>query len=317
MSKKKLLIAGLLVTLVVAFFALDLGRFLSLDYIKSRQADLTALADAQPWLVGGSFFAIYVAVTALSLPGAAIMTLAVGAIFGIVNGTLIVSFASSLGATLAFLVSRYVLREGVQSRFGARLADIDRGVEKEGVFYLFTLRLVPLIPFFVINLVMGLTKMKAWTFYWVSQLGMFAGTIVYVNAGTQLAKIDSLRGILSPGLIASFVLLGLFPLLAKKIVDAVKARQVYARWASVKPKSFDRNLVVIGAGAAGLVTSYIAATVKAKVTLVEAHKMGGDCLNYGCVPSKALIKTATLAKQIRHAKDTASLLPRPRSTSPR
>ena len=303
MSKKKLLIVGLLVALVVAFFAFDLGRFLSLDYIKSRQADLTALAEAQPWLIGGSFFAIYVAVAALSLPGAAIMTLAAGAIFGLVPGTVIVSFASSIGATLAFLASRYVLREGVQSRFGARLADIDKGVEKEGAFYLFTLRLVPLIPFFVINLVMGLTKMKALTFYWVSQLGMFAGTIVYVNAGTQLAKLDSLQGILSPALVGSLVLLGLFPLIAKKIVAAVKARQVYARWARLKPKTFDRNLVVIGAGAAGLVTAYIAAAVKAKVTLVEAHKMGGDCLNYGCVPSKALIKTATLMKQIRHASD--------------
>ena len=303
MSKKKLLIVGLLVALVVAFFAFDLGRFLSLDYIKSRQADLTALAVAQPWLVGGSFFAIYVVVAALSLPGAAIMTLASGAIFGLVTGTVITSFASSIGATLAFLASRYVLREGVQSRFGARLADIDKGVEKEGAFYLFTLRLVPLIPFFVINLVMGLTKMKALTFYWVSQLGMFAGTIVYVNAGTQLAKLDSLQGILSPALVGSLVLLGLFPLIAKKIVAAVKARQVYARWARLKPKTFDRNLVVIGAGAAGLVTAYIAAAVKAKVTLVEAHKMGGDCLNYGCVPSKALIKTATLMKQIRHASD--------------
>ena len=303
MSKKKLLIVAVLVALVVAYFAFGLGRFLSLEYIKSRQADLAALASEKPLGVGGAFLAIYVAVTALSLPGAAIMTLAAGAIFGLVVGTLIVSFASSIGATLAFLAARYVLRDSVQSRLGARLADIDKGVEKEGAFYLFTLRLVPLVPFFVINLVMGLTKMKARTFYWVSQLGMFAGTIVYVNAGTQLAKIDSLRGILSPGLIASFVLLGLFPLIAKKIVDAVKARQVYARWASVKPKTFDRNLVVIGAGAAGLVTSYIAAAVKAKVTLVEAHKMGGDCLNYGCVPSKALIKTATLAKQIRHAKD--------------
>ena len=303
MSKKKLLIVALLVVLVVAFFAFDLGRFLSLEYIKSRQADFTALAEAQPWLVGGSFFAIYVAVTALSLPGAAIMTLAAGAIFGIVTGTVIVSFASSLGATLAFLASRYVLRDSVQSRFSARLAVIDRGMQKEGAFYLFTLRLVPLIPFFVINLVMGLTKMKAWTFYWVSQIGMFAGTLVYVNAGTQLAQIDSLQGILSPALIGSFVLLGVFPLIAKKVVDAVKARKVYARWAKVKPSKFDRNLVVIGAGAAGLVTSYIAAAVKAKVTLVEVYKMGGDCLNYGCVPSKALIKTATLMKQIRHAPD--------------
>jgi SNARE associated Golgi protein/Pyridine nucleotide-disulphide oxidoreductase len=201
------------------------------------------------------------------------------------------------------LVSRYLLRDSVKSKFGARLADIDRGIEREGAFYLFTLRLVPVFPFFVINLLMGLTKMKASTFYWVSQLGMLAGTLVYVNAGTQLAQVSSLRGILSPGLLGSFVLLGLFPLIAKKIVDAVKARKVYAQWAGRKPKAFDRNLVVIGAGAAGLVTSYIAAAVKAKVTLVESHKMGGDCLNYGCVPSKALIKTATLARQMRHSAD--------------
>jgi dihydrolipoamide dehydrogenase len=303
MSKKKIVILALLAALIVAFFAFDLGRFLSLDYIKSRQAEFTTLAADKPLLVGGVFFAVYVAVCALSLPGAAIMTLAAGAIFGLGWGTLIVSFASSIGATLAFLASRYVLRDSIQSKFGARLADIDKGIEKEGAFYLFTLRLVPLIPFFVINLVMGLTKMKAATFYWVSQLGMLAGTLVFVNAGTQLAKIDSLKGILSPGLIGSFVLLGLFPLIAKKIVDAIKARKVYAKWAHLKPKSFDRNLVVIGAGAAGLVTSYIAAVVKAKVTLVEAHKMGGDCLNYGCVPSKALIKTATLARQIQHSQD--------------
>lgn len=303
MSKKKTVILLLVLALVVAFFAFDLGRFLSLDYIKSRQAEFTALASQRPLAVGGAFFAIYVAVCALSLPGAAIMTLAAGAIFGLATGTVIVSFASAIGATLALLVSRYVLRDSVQAKFGARLADIDKGIEREGAFYLFTLRLVPIFPFFIINLLMGLTRMKAWTFYWVSQLGMLAGTLVYVNAGTQLAKIDSLKGILSPGLIGSFVLLGVFPLVAKKIVDAIQARKVYAKWADRKPASFDRNLVVIGAGAAGLVTSYIAAVVKAKVTLVEAHKMGGDCLNYGCVPSKALIKTATLMKQIRHSQD--------------
>ena len=303
MSKKKLLIFASLLGSVAAYFAFDLGRFLSLEYLQSRQADLAALATERPWQVSGIFIAAYVAVTALSLPGAAIMTLAAGAIFGLLAGTVIVSFASSIGATLAFLTARYLLRDSVQSRFGTRLADIDKGVAREGAFYLFTLRLVPLVPFFVINLLMGLTTMRAWTFYWVSQVGMLAGTVVYVNAGTQLAKIESLRGILSPALVGSFVLLGLFPLLAKKIVDAVKARRVYARWRAVKPRSFDRNLVVIGAGAAGLVTSYIAAAVKAKVTLVEAHKMGGDCLNYGCVPSKALIKTATLARQIRHASD--------------
>ena len=303
MPNKKLLIVALLAALIAAYFAFDLGQYLSLAYIKSRQAEFASLAAARPLVVGGAFLALYVAVTALSLPGATIMTLAAGAIFGLLSGTVIVSFASSIGATLAFLVSRYVLRESVQSRFGARLADIDKGIEREGAFYLFTLRLVPLVPFFVINLVMGLTKMRALTFYWVSQLGMFAGTVVYVNAGTQLARIDSPMGILSPALVGSFVLLGLFPLLAKKMVDAVKSRRVYARWAGVKPKRFDRNLVVIGAGAAGLVTAYIAAVVKAKVTLVESHKMGGDCLNYGCVPSKALIRTATLARQIRHSKD--------------
>jgi len=303
MSKKKFIIAAVLIVLIAAYFAFDLGRFLSLDYIKSRQGEFATLYDERPLAVAGIFFAIYVAVTALSLPGAAIMTLAAGAIFGLLAGTVIVSFASSIGATLAFLASRYILRDSVQRRFASRLADINKGVEKEGAFYLFTLRLVPLIPFFVINLAMGLTRMKAATFYWVSQLGMLAGTIVYVNAGTQLAKIETLGGILSPGLIGSFVLLGVFPLIAKKMVESIKKRKVYARWASSKPKSFDRNMIVIGAGAAGLVTSYIAAVVKAKVTLVESHKMGGDCLNFGCVPSKALIRSAKLVKQIRNSPD--------------
>jgi pyruvate/2-oxoglutarate dehydrogenase complex dihydrolipoamide dehydrogenase (E3) component/uncharacterized membrane protein YdjX (TVP38/TMEM64 family) len=301
MAPRKLILIAALAALVAVFFVFDLGRFFSLEFVKQSQAGFAELYAQRPALVLGGFFAIYVAVTALSLPGAAIMTLAAGAIFGLVAGTVLVSFASSLGATLAFLAARYVLRDGVRTRFGTRLAEIDKGVAKEGGFYLFTLRLVPLVPFFVINLLMGLTAMRAWTFYWVSQLGMLAGTIVYVNAGTQLARIDSLRGILSPGLIGSFVLLGVFPLVAKKIVDLFRARRVYARWAGARPKQFDRNLVVIGAGAAGLVTSYIAAVVKAKVTLVEGHKMGGDCLNYGCVPSKALIKTATLLQQMRES----------------
>jgi pyruvate/2-oxoglutarate dehydrogenase complex dihydrolipoamide dehydrogenase (E3) component/uncharacterized membrane protein YdjX (TVP38/TMEM64 family) len=302
MSRSKLFLILAVLGLIAAFFVLDGAQYLSLSYLKSRQTELAGLYAAHPWAVAGGFFAVYVLVTALSLPGAVIMTLAAGAIFGLLAGTVLVSFASSLGATLAFLASRYVLRDSVQTRFGSRLADINQGVEKEGAFYLFTLRLVPLVPFFVINLVMGLTRMKAGIFYWVSQLGMLAGTIVYVNAGTQLARIESLRGILSPGLLGSFVLLGLFPLIAKKVVDAIKQRKVYAPWADQKPKSFDRNLVVIGAGAAGLVSSYIAAAVKAKVTLVEGHKMGGDCLNYGCVPSKALIKTASLLQQMKQSK---------------
>ncbi len=301
MSRQKLLLIGALIVLIAVYFYFDLGRFFSLDYIKQRQQEFAALYADNPLLLIGGFFVVYVAVTALSLPGAAIMTLAGGAIFGLLAGTLIVSFASSIGATLAFLVSRYVLRDSVQSRFASRLTEINKGIEKDGAFYLFTLRLVPLIPFFIINLVMGLTRMKAGVFYLASQLGMLAGTVVYVNAGTQLAKIDSLRGILSPGLLGSFVLLGIFPLIAKKIVDAIQRRKVYAKWAHLKPKTFDCNMVVIGAGAAGLVTSLIAAAVKAKVTLIETHKMGGDCLNYGCVPSKALIKSATLVRQMKHS----------------
>jgi pyruvate/2-oxoglutarate dehydrogenase complex dihydrolipoamide dehydrogenase (E3) component/uncharacterized membrane protein YdjX (TVP38/TMEM64 family) len=303
MSRKKLVLLLALLAVVVAFFALDLGRFLSLDYIKQRQADFAALYAERPLPFIAGFLVIYIVSVALSFPGATVLTLAAGAIFGLLAGTVIVSFASSIGATLAFLAARYVLRDSVQSKFGARLEEIDKGIQRDGPFYLFTLRLVPLVPFFVINLLMGLTRMKARTFYWVSQLGMLAGTVVYVNAGTQLAKIDSLRGILSPGLIGSFVLLGIFPLIAKKIVEGIQRRKVYAKWNHLKPRRFDRNMVVIGAGAAGLVSSYIAAAVKAKVTLVESHKMGGDCLNYGCVPSKALIKTATLMHQMKHSAD--------------
>ncbi len=299
MNSRKLLLLLVIASLASAFFALDLGRFFSLDYFKSQQAAIEAYRAAHPGLTAGIFFAVYVAVTGLSLPGAAILTLAGGAIFGLLWGAVIVSFASTLGATLAFLVARFALRDWVQSQFGVRLKAINAGIEKEGGFYLFTLRLIPIFPFFVVNLVMGLTPIRAWTFYWVSQIGMLAGTLVYVNAGTQVARIDSLRGILSPGLLISFALLGVFPLIAQKIVSAVKARRVYAKWP--KPKRFDRNLIVIGAGSAGLVTAYIAAAVKAKVTLIEKHRMGGDCLNTGCVPSKALIRSAKLLSHMRRS----------------
>ena len=301
MNKSKIILILALIAAIIAFFAFDFGRFFTLDFIKQSQTQFGMLYAQKPLLVIGSFFAIYVVVTALSLPGATIMTVAGGAVFGLGVGLFVVSFASTIGATLAFLAARFALGETVQKKFGARMAEINKGVEKEGAFYLFTLRLVPLVPFFAINLLMGLTKMKTWTFYWVSQVGMLLGTAVFVNAGTQLAKIDSLKGILSPGLIGSFVLLGTFPIIAKKFVGGIKKRKVYVKWNAVKPKSFDRNLIVIGGGAGGLVSAYIAAAVKAKVTLVEAHKMGGDCLNYGCVPSKALIKSAKVANQMRHA----------------
>ena len=297
----KKIVLLLIAAAIVAVFAFDLHSLLTLDSLKSRLEQFREFQAESPFMVAGVFFAAYVAVTAFSIPGAAVMTLAAGALFGLLQGLIIVSFASTIGATLAFIGARYLLRDSVQAKFGNRLKAINEGVEREGAFYLFTLRLVPVFPFFLINLLMGLTSMKAFTFFWVSQLGMLAGTVVYVNAGTELAKIDSLSGILSPGLILSFVLLGIFPLIAKKVTDKIKARKVYAKWN--KPAKFDRNMVVIGAGAAGLVSSYIAAAVKAKVTLIEAHKMGGDCLNFGCVPSKALIKSAKLAHQMRHAEN--------------
>ena len=296
---KKIALLGVIAAAIFSFFYFDLNSYLTLEGMKGSLDTFKSQIADNPVLSIGVFFAIYVAVTALSLPGAAILTLAAGALFGLVQGLVIVSFASSVGATLAFLVSRFILRDTVRNKFKEKLKKIDEGVEKQGAFYLFTLRLVPVFPFFLINLLMGLTSLKTWTFYWVSQIGMLAGTSVYVNAGTQLAQIDSLSGIVSPGLIFSFVLLGIFPWIAKGIVALVSRRRVYKGYN--KPKKFDRNLVVIGAGAGGLVTSYIAAAVKAKVTLVEAGEMGGDCLNYGCVPSKAIIKTAKVANQMRHA----------------
>jgi len=298
---KRIAVLAFLALLIGVFFALDLDRYLTLGAIKETQADFALLQQRSPSAFAAGYLFVYIAVTALSLPGAAVMTLAGGALFGLVGGTVLVSFASSIGATLAFLAARYVFREGVQRRFGHRLGAVNKGFARDGAFYLFTLRLVPVFPFFLINLLMGLTTMRTFTFYWVSQVGMLAGTVAYVNAGTQLARIESLSGILSPAVIASFAVLGFFPLAARRLARLLQARRAYRHWA--RPKRFDRNLIVIGAGAAGLVTAYIAAAVKAKVTLVEADKMGGDCLNTGCVPSKALIHTAKLAHDISHAKD--------------
>ncbi len=298
MQNRKLLIA-LLALLVAGFFFFDIGRFFSLDYLKSEQAALNAIYEQQPFQVIAIFFFGYIAVTALSLPGAVILTLAAGAQFGLLTGAIIVSFASSIGATLAFLVSRYLLQDTIESRFGAKLKTFNRNIEKDGAFYLFTVRLVPVFPFFLVNLVMGLTPLKTGVFYIVSQVGMLAGTLVYVNAGTQLAKIDSLSGILSPGLIFSFALLGIFPLIAKKVIDMIKAKKCYEGYA--KPDKFDQDIVVLGAGSGGLVSAYIGAVVKAKVTLIEKSKMGGDCLNTGCVPSKALIRSGKLMHHITHS----------------
>lgn len=298
MNSRNLVLAAI-VALILAFFAFDLGQYFSLDYLKSQQEALNSFYAAKPVVMLAGFFLIYVAVAALSLPGAAILTLAAGALFGLLPGLLLVSFASTIGATLAFLASRYLLRSSIESRFGDTLKTFNANIDRDGAFYLFTVRLVPVFPFFLVNLLMGLTRLKTSTFYVVSQVGMLLGTAVYVNAGTQLAQIDSLSGIVSPGLLMSFALLGIFPLVAKKIVDMIKARKVYENWE--KPESFDRDIVVLGAGSGGLVSAYIGTAVKAKVSLIEKNRMGGDCLNTGCVPSKALIRTGKLMNNIRHS----------------
>ncbi|NOQ77472.1 MAG: pyridine nucleotide-disulfide oxidoreductase, partial [Methylococcaceae bacterium] len=301
MKSTKPILFLIIISLTVAFFMFDLQQYLTLEMLKSKQDDIQAYRNLHPNLMVVIYGLGYVVVTGLSLPGATILTLAGGAIFGVLWGTVIVSFASTMGATLAFLAARFLFRDAVISRFGSRIKAINEGIEKDGAFYLFTLRLVPLFPFFMINLAMGLTTIKVKTYYWVSQLGMLAATIVYVNAGTQLAKIESLSGILSPALIGSFVLLGFFPMTAKKIVTLIQVKKVYKKFN--KPKKFDNNLIVIGAGSGGLVTSYIAAAVKAKVTLIEKNKMGGDCLNTGCVPSKALIRSAKLLSHLKRSKE--------------
>jgi uncharacterized membrane protein YdjX (TVP38/TMEM64 family) len=283
-------IGAIVATGVAALWLSGAGDALTLDQLKARQADLQAWTSVNLWLAALSFFAFYVLVTALSIPGGAVMTIAAGALFGLLPGTVLVSFASTIGATLAFLAARFLLRQPLRERYGERLKSFDAGIARDGAFYLFTLRLVPLFPFFMINLLTGLTALRTWTYFWVSQVGMLPGTVVYVYAGTQLARIESPGDVLSPGLIGAFALIGLMPLLMRWLARWLQGRRVYR--GHRKPAKFDYNLVVIGAGSAGLVTAYIAAAVKAKVALIEKHRMGGDCLNTGCVPSKALIRSA-------------------------
>lgn len=292
-----LILFGLLFGL---FFVFDLGRFFTLEALKDQHEALQQSYRAEPLFVIGMYVAAYIVMAALSLPGATVMTLAGGAIFGLGIGVPVVLVSATIGATLAFWAARYVLRDAVQRRFGDRLETINKGLERDGVFYLFSLRLVPVFPFFLINLLMGLTAFRSTTFFWVSLSGMLAGTTVYVNAGTQLAAITHSSDVMSPGLIISFAVLAFFPWLARWGIERIKIRRLYARWP--KPAHFDRNLIVIGAGAAGLVSAYIAAATRAKVTLIESHKMGGDCLNYGCVPSKALIRTAAFLQQVKNSR---------------
>jgi len=301
MRKNRLFWLAVIALLIGLGIWLDLHSFITLENFKARQAEVNAWVAGQPLLAALGYFLIYALVTAVNIPGAAVMTLIGGALFGLAQGTVLVSFASSIGATLAFLLSRYLLRDYVERRFGNFTNRINKGVTQDGAFYLLTLRLVPLFPFFAINMVMGLTRIKTSVYYLISQIGMLPATMVYVNAGTQLAKLDSAAGILSPTLLGSFALLGLFPLVSKLVLNRYKANLLYRQFK--KPKQFDANLVVIGAGSAGLVTAYIAAAAKAKVYLIEREKMGGDCLNTGCVPSKALIRSSRIASYINRASE--------------
>jgi uncharacterized membrane protein YdjX (TVP38/TMEM64 family) len=294
----------LVLALVGMYFLFDLGRYLDLGFLKDVHGSAVALVREHPFVATLVFFAAYVFVTALSLPGAAVMTLAGGAVFGLGWGLVIVSFASTMGATLAMLISRRLLGDMVQRKFARQLASVNGGLERDGGFYLFSIRMVPLFPFFVVNLVMGLTPIATRTFYWVSQVGMLPGTFVYVFAGTQLATVEGVGDVLSPGLIVALSLLGLFPLLARKAVGWMRdSRQRQASNETDGVARYDNNLIVIGAGSAGLIASYIAATVRAKVTLIEQGAMGGDCLNTGCVPSKTLIRSARVAHTLRTASD--------------
>lgn len=298
---KKIIILVVLAIAAFLFFYFDLHKTLSLQQIQSRYLEFEVFYNQHPLLTPALFFITYVLVTGLSLPGAVPLTLLGGALFGLWTGAALVSFASTLGASLAFLGSRYLLKETVEKKFSSFVEPIQKGVQKNGGSYLFSLRLIPAVPFFAINLVSGLTTMPLWKFYVVSQIGMLPGTLAYVNAGTQLTQIQTLSGILSPPVIGSLLLLGLLPIVLKILLAWRKNKNIYRRFK--KPAHYQYNLIAIGGGAAGLVTSYIAAAAKAKVALIEKHKMGGDCLNTGCVPSKTLIRTAKFLSDCKKSSD--------------
>jgi dihydrolipoamide dehydrogenase len=297
----KIAILVIIGVLVYLYFAFNIGQYLTLEFVKAQQSEFERYYAEHRTITILTYMAVYILMAAVSIPGATIMTLAAGVMFGLLLGTVLVSFASTIGATLAFLIARFLLQDTIQNKFRDKLKTINAGVEKDGAFYLFTLRLIAAFPFFLINLVMGLTRIPTFKFFWVSQLGMLPGTLVYVNAGTQLGQIESVEGILSPGLILSFALLGIFPLLTKNIVGFLRSRMYMRRYAA--PKTYDYNLIAIGAGSGGLVAAYIAAAVKAKAALVEKDKMGGDCLNTGCVPSKALLRSAKVLSYAKRANE--------------
>ncbi|HNM02829.1 MAG TPA: FAD-dependent oxidoreductase, partial [Leptospiraceae bacterium] len=294
---KKLLIAAVIVTGFILFHHFHLQDYLSFEYLRQERDSLLQLYQSNEAAFTVSYFMIYVFSAAFSVPGATVLTLGAGALFGIWKGLLLVSFASTIGASLSFLVSRYMFRESIEKKFKDQMETVNSGIRKDGKLYLLSLRLVPAFPFFLINLLMGLTEISLGSFYAVSQIGMIPGTFVYVNAGTQLVSLNSPKDILSPVLMISFAALGMLPIAAKFFLSFLQNRRLYANYK--KPDKFDYNIAVIGAGAAGLVTSYISAAVRAKTLLIEKNKMGGDCLNTGCVPSKTLLSAA---KKIHLAK---------------
>lgn len=300
MKKNKLILLAVVVLAIVGFRVFNLGEYLSLGFIRENLSQFQTQVTEQPVLTTSIFFLIYVVSTALSFPGATVLTLLAGALFGGLYGTLIVSFASTLGATVAFFSARLILGDSLRAKYGDRFKKIDEGFKKDGAMYLLSLRLIPVFPFFLVNLLMGLTNISVFRYFIYSQIGMLPGTWVYVNAGTELSKLESVQGLVSPSVLLSFALLGLLPWIGKAIMQFLKNRKIYGPYK--KPSKFDYNMVVIGAGSAGLVTSYIASAVKAKVALIERHKMGGDCLNTGCVPSKALIRSARFISEAKHSK---------------
>ena len=297
---------GLLLALAAAlalWWVIGPDEASGLSVLKAQRALLLAWYQDVPWQLRAGFFVLYVLLATLSVPGISVFTVAAGAVFGLGWGVLLVSFASTVGATLSFWLSRYLLADWLRARMGPRVMAVRAHVEREGAFYLLSLRLMPVVPFGVINLLMGLTAMRSRTFYAVSQIGMLASTVVFVSAGQQLGSIQNASEALQPGMLGALLGLGLLvallPKIAKRVLELLRQRKLLAPWRSQRPRQFDTNLVVIGAGAGGLVSAYIAAAAQAKVTLVEARALGGDCLHYGCVPSKALIQSAKVAHQVR------------------
>ncbi len=288
----KIILLICLTVVSLLFYLLDLHHYLTFEYLKGQQLFLQDYYATHTIITVLIFAVVYILVTSLSLPGAAPLTLVAGAIFGLLAGTILVSFVSTIGATIAFLIAKYLLHDFVQAKYAHRLKVINEGFNKEGAYYLFALRLVPVMPFFIINILMGLTKIKTRTFFLVSQVGMLPGTILYIFVGTNIGRINSPSEIFSWPIIFSFALLGIFPFIVKKTLNYFKINKKIRKYK--KPKKFQYNMIVIGGGAGGLVAAYMGASLKAKVALIEKDKMGGDCLNTGCVPSKALIKTAKM-----------------------